>query len=157
VSLNLVDFNADTTQGTIDCTKYGFPNTNTCGPGGVTPCSASNDCDNDGLKEVEVQVLTSGEPNPEKFRLEQTSSGAPTYTALIPISASLNGANDGVVFVATNGTVAPAVNALYFDKDAGRGDANADGIVDSPLNNGVDGCPGFCNSDDDKNAVGPDK
>src|SRR6185295_18532217 len=74
-----------------------------------------------------------------------------------PISASLNGANDGVVFVATNGTVAPQVNALYFDKDAGAGDANQDGQTDSPLNNGVDGCPGFCNTDDDLDAGGPDK
>src|SRR6185295_7044692 len=46
VSLNLVDFNADVTQGNFNCTQFGF----TVGCGGGN-CASSNDCDNDGLKE----------------------------------------------------------------------------------------------------------
>lgn len=144
VKLNLVDFNAETTQGTFSCVKYGFPGT-------------SNDCDGDGLKEVEVFVRTSAEPGPEFFRLEQTSSGSSSYSGQVPVSSQVNAANDGVVFMQFNGALNPSLNAFYFDRDSGAGDANGDGTLDGPPNVGKDGCPGFCNVDDDLDAPGTDK
>src|SRR5262249_29557984 len=119
VALNLVDFNAETTQGGFSCLKYGF----TVGCGGGN-CANSNDCDNDGLKEVEVFVRTSAEPNPEFFRLEQTSSGSSSYTGQVAVSSAVNAANDGVVFMQFNGALNPSLNAFYFDKDAVSGDPN---------------------------------
>src|SRR5262245_35587448 len=56
-----------------------------------------------------------------------------------------------------NGALNPSLNAFYFDKDSGSGDANGDGTPDAPINVGKDGCPGFCNVDDDLDAAGSDK
>lgn len=151
VALNLVDFNASTTQGTFSCTRYGF----TAGCGGGN-CAASNDCDNDGFGEVEATVTSSSESNAEFFRLEQTATGSPNYTALVKFSSALSAANDGVSFLQYNGASNPTVTAVYFDKDSGSADVNADGTPDSPPNNGKDKCSGFCGFDDNKNATGPD-
>jgi hypothetical protein len=152
VALTLVDFNAETTQGGFDCTRYGF--TSGCGGGN---CSNSTDCENDGLKEVEVSVRTSAEPNPELFRLEQTAPGSASYTGQVTVSSAINAPNDGVVFIQFNGVLNPSLNAFYFDKDSGAGDANGDGSLDGPPSVGKDGCPGFCNVDDDLDAGGADK
>src|SRR5206468_10024618 len=97
------------------------------------------------------------EPNPEFFRLGQTAGGSSSYTGQVAVSSAVNAANDGVVFMQFNGALNPSRNALYFDKDSGAGDANGDGTLDGPPNNGVYGCPGFCNVDDDQDAGGSDK
>ena len=152
VSLNLVDFNAETTQPPFDCTRYGFA----AGCGGGS-CTSSNDCDNDGLKEVEVQLKTPAETSPERSRLEQTAAGSSAYSALVAVSSALNAAGDGVAFIQYSGVLTPSVTALYFDWDAGAGDVNRDGTLDAPPGNGKDGCPGFCGADDDQDAGGPDK
>jgi len=152
VPLDLVDFNAETTQGGFDCTRYGF----SAGCGGGS-CASSNDCDNDGFREVEATVRTSAEPSPEFFRLEQTAAGSSSYTGMVAVSSAINAANDGVVFMQFNGALNPSLNAFYFDKDSGAGDANGDGSLDGPPNAGKDGCPGFCNVDDDLDAGGADK
>lgn len=151
VSLNVVDFNAETTQGAFDCTRYGI----TSGCSGS--CTASIDCDNDGRKEVEVEVTSSAEPIPEKVRLEAAAIGSSDYSALVTFSSSLSSASDSVVFLQYNGALAPNATAAYFDRDAGAGDVNLDGTTDSPPSNGRDRCPGFCGFDDDKDAIGPDK
>ena len=165
VALGLVDFNAETTQGGFDCTRYGFASgCGVCACSGTDPscgcngtCSGSNDCDNDGLKEVQVQIKTPAEPGAEYARIEQTALHSASYTGAVTISSKLNTANDGVVFVQYNGILTPVVTALYFDRNSGAGDVNADGTTDSPPNNGRDGCPGFCASDDDQDAAGQDK
>ena len=120
-------------------------------------CANSNDCDNDGLEEVEVSVTTTAEPGAERFRLEQTASGSSAYRGLVAVSSAVNAANDGVIFMQFNGDLNPAVKATYFDRDSGAGDANADGSLDGPPSAGKDGCPGFCNSDDDQDAGGADR
>lgn len=159
VSLELVDFNAATTQGGFDCTRYGF----TSGCGNCVPqsgcngtCTGSNDCDGDGLAEVEVEVRASGEPSQERFRLEQTAAGSTAYTAPVVFSSSIDAPGDGVVFLQYDGLFTPIVSAVYFDRDAGAGDVNGDGTPDSPPGNGRDGCPGACGVDDDGDAAGPD-
>src|SRR5262249_41157883 len=75
----------------------------------------------------------------------------------VAVSSAVSAANDGVVFMQFNGALNPSLNAFYFDKDSGSGDANGDGSLDGPPNVGKDGCPGFCNVDDDLDASGPDK
>src|SRR5262249_50188187 len=103
VALNLVDFNAETTQGGFNCTRYGF--TSGCGGGN---CSNSNDCDNDGLKEVEVYVRTSAEPNPEFFRLEQIAAGSSRYTGQGAGSSAGRPATDRGCFIEFNSAPHPA-------------------------------------------------
>lgn len=159
LALELVDFNAATTQGGFDCTRYGF----TSGCASCTPqagcngtCTGSNDCDGDGLVEVEIQVRTSGEAAPERFRLEQTASGSTAYAASVFFSSTIDAAGDGIVFLQYDGLFTPSVSAVYFDSDAGAGDHNSDGTPDSPPSNGRDGCPGFCGVDDDDDGAGSD-
>ena len=150
VSLSVVDYNAETTQGTFDCTKYGF----TTGCSGS--CTASNDCNNNGLKEIEVQVYDSFEKSPETFRLEQTATHSPSYAGTVPFSSQVSSVGDGVLYLQYNGTANPKVTALYFDKNSGDADLNGDGTPDSPPSNGKDKCPGFCGVDDNQNATGID-
>ena len=151
VNLSVVDYNAETTQGTFDCTKYGF----TSGCSGS--CTASNDCNNNGLKEIEVQIFDSYEVVPETVRLEQTALHSPGYAGMVPFSSQISTAGDGVLYLQYNGTANPKVTALYFDKNSGDADINGDGTPDSPPGNGKDRCPGFCGVDDNQNASGIDK
>jgi hypothetical protein len=95
---------------------------NDCNNNGVyTDAGDDQDCDNDGARDVTVQVSSAEEYPGEVFFLNETSPGSGIFKGTIPYSTTYD--SPATIFAAKNGTVDPVITATYIDRNDGTGSA----------------------------------
>jgi hypothetical protein len=111
-----------------DTSPYGTPAVNDCNSNGVfTDAGDDQDCDNDGARDVTVQVSSAEEFPGEVFFLNETAPSSGIWKGTVPYSTTYN--SPGTIFGAQSGTVDPIFTATYTDLNDGTG---------SPCKNSLD-------------------
>jgi hypothetical protein len=103
-----------------DPSPYGTPAVNDCNSNGVyTDAVDDQDCDNDGARDVTVQVSSAQESPGEVVFLNETAPSSGIWKGTVPYSTTYD--SPGTIFAARNGTVDPLITATYLDRNDGTG------------------------------------